>query len=86
MTLTNVYNPSYNRGPSDYDVKHTFVSNWIYALPFGKQAKLGGWEVSGILYARTGRALTITQTQGVLSTGTGNRPDRLATNLAWGRR
>jgi hypothetical protein len=35
------------------------VSNWIYALPFGKESKLGGWQLGGILYARTGRALTI---------------------------
>lgn len=81
VTLTNVYNPSYNRGPSDYDIKHTFVSNWIYGLPFAKDSRLGGWQVSGILYARTGRALTITQSQGVRSTGTGNRPDRLMQDI-----
>ena len=48
-----------------------------------RTSSLGGWQVSGILYARTGRALTITQTQGVLSTGSNtgqqgaNRPNRL---------
>ena len=79
----NTYDPNYNRGPADYDIKHTFVSNWIYALPFGKDSKLGGWQFSGILYARSGRALTVTQSQGVLSTGTNagqqpqNRPNRI---------
>ena len=88
VTLTNVYNPGYNRGPADYDVKHTFVSNWIYALPFGKDSVLGGWELSGILYARTGRALTITQAQGVQSTGSNtgqqgaNRPNRIGDGAA----
>jgi hypothetical protein len=83
VTLVNVYDPSYNRGPADYDVKHTFVSNAVYALPFAKNAWYGGWQVSGILYARTGRALTINQSQGVLSTGSNggqqgsNRPNRL---------
>jgi hypothetical protein len=83
VALTNTYNPGYNRGPADYDVKHTFVSNWIYALPFAKESKWGGWQVSGILYARTGRALTITQSQAVLSTGSNasqqqnNRPNRI---------
>jgi hypothetical protein len=81
VTLTNVYDREYNRGPSDYDVKHTFVSSWIYALPLGKESKLGGWEVSGIFYARSGRALTITQTQGVLSTGTGNRPNTISDDI-----
>jgi hypothetical protein len=83
VALVNTYNPNYNRGPADYDIKHTFVSNWIYALPLGKDSKLGGWQFSGILYARSGRALTVTQTQGVLSTGSntgqqsGNRPNRI---------
>jgi Carboxypeptidase regulatory-like domain len=87
VTLVNTYDPDYNRGPADYDVKHTFVSNWIYAVPFGKESKLGGWQVGGILYARTGRALNITQSQTVQSTGSGtglqsaNRPNRLADNI-----
>ena len=25
VTLTNVYDPHYNRGPSDYDITHTFI-------------------------------------------------------------
>jgi hypothetical protein len=88
VTLLNVYDPSINRGPSDYDVKHTFVSNAVYALPFAKENKLlGGWQLAGIVYARTGRALTITQSQGVLSAGTNigqqqaNRPNRLQQNI-----
>ena len=36
VTLTNVYDPQYNRGPSDYDVTHTLSSSWIYELPFGR--------------------------------------------------
>ena len=36
----------------------------------------GGWQVNGIGYFRTGLPLTVTQTQNVLSTGTGNRPNR----------
>ena len=67
--LVNVYNPDYNIGPADYDVKHTFVSNFVYALPFGRTHKLGGWEMSGIVYARTGRALNITSSQAIQSIG-----------------
>jgi hypothetical protein len=87
VALVNTYDPGYNRGPADYDVKHTFVSNWIYAVPFAKNSKLGGWQLGGILYARTGRALNVTQSQAVLSTGTNSgqqsaqRPNRLTDNI-----
>ena len=70
--LVNVYDPDYNRGPADYDVKHTFVSNFVYALPLGKNHKLGGWEVSGIVYARSGRALILSgPVEELLCNGTG---------------
>ena len=75
--ITNTYDLDYNRGPSDYDVKHTFSSSWIYELPWAHNTYYGGWQLSGILYLRGGLPLTITQTQGVQSTGTGNRPDRI---------
>jgi len=77
VTLTNVYNPQYNRGPADYDIKHTFSSSWVYELPWYRTQWYGGWQVSGILLLRGGLPLTITQAQGVLSTGTGNRPNRI---------
>jgi hypothetical protein len=80
--ITNQASLAYNRGPSDYSITHTFVSNWIYALPVAKDNKIfGGWQVSGILYLRSGRPLTISQTQNVLSTGTGNRPNTLSTDF-----
>jgi hypothetical protein len=71
----NAYDAAYNRGVSSYSVRHTFTSNWIYELPFGRDSKLGGWQVSGILFVRSGLPFTVTQTQGVASTGTGNRPN-----------
>ena len=77
VTLTNVYDPQYNRGPADYDITHTFTSSWIYELPWARDKLYGGWQMSGILLRRGGLPLTITQTQGVLSTGTGNRPNRI---------
>ena len=75
--ITNTYDLGYNRGPSDYDVRHTFSSSWIYELPWARNAFYGGWQMSGILYLRGGLPLTVTQSQGVLSTGTGNRPNRI---------
>ena len=77
VTLTNVYDPQYNRGPADYDITHTFSSSWVYELPWHHADWYGGWQLSGILLLRGGLPLTVTQTQGVLSTGTGNRPNRV---------
>jgi hypothetical protein len=77
VTLTNVYDPQYNRGPADYDITHTFSSSWIYEIPWARNALYGGWQISGILLLRGGLPLTVTQNQGVLSTGTGNRPNRV---------
>jgi len=78
VTLTNIFDPEYNRGPADYDVTHTFSSNWIYELPWAAQRAYGGWQVSGILYLRSGLPITITQSQSMLSTGIGNnRPNTI---------
>jgi hypothetical protein len=78
VTLTNIFNPAYNRGPTDYDVTHTFSSNWIYELPWAAQKPWGGWQISGILYMRTGIPFTVTQSQSMLSTGvTNNRPNQI---------
>jgi outer membrane receptor protein involved in Fe transport len=58
-------------GPSDFDIRHRFVANFIVELPFGEgkamlqdgvgSAILGGWLVSGIYSARSGRPFTVTQ-------------------------
>jgi len=78
VTLTNIFNPEYTRGPADYDVTHTFSSNWIYELPWAAQRAYGGWQLSGILYLRSGLPITITQSQSMLSTGiTNNRPNTI---------
>ena len=77
VTLTNVYDPQYNRGPADYDITHTLSSSWIYEIPWARDKLYGGWQFGGILLLRGGLPLTVTQTQGVQSTGTGNRPNRV---------
>jgi hypothetical protein len=56
----------YDNGYNNFDVRHTFNVSLLYALPYGKgrqfgsdagplvQALLGGWEVGGIVNARSG--------------------------------
>ncbi|MGI8564952.1 MAG: TonB-dependent receptor domain-containing protein [Pyrinomonadaceae bacterium] len=66
-------------GPSDFDVRHRFVINGIWELPFGRgrayfqegvgAALLGGWELSGSFNARTGRPFTVTQSGDPLALG-----------------
>ena len=51
VTLTNVYDLDYNRGPADYDITHTLSSSWIYELPWAREKLYGGWQFSGILSA-----------------------------------
>ena len=78
--LTNWY------GPSDFDVRHRFVANAIWELPFGKGRKyftegvgaaiLGGWELAGSLNMRSGRPFTVTQSGDPLKLGS------LSTTLA----
>ena len=58
--------PSSDRGLSDFDIRHNFVSNFFWELPFGKGRKfgagysgvaeklIGGWGVSGILNFQSG--------------------------------
>jgi hypothetical protein len=77
VTLTNVYDPQYNRGPADYDITHSFTSSWIYEIPWAREKVYGGWQLGGILLLRGGLPLTPATTTGVLSTGTGNRPNRI---------
>ena len=58
-------------GPSDFDVRHRLSANFVAELPFGEGKPyanegaarhiLGGWLVSGIFSARSGRAFTVTQ-------------------------
>ena len=69
--ITNAFDIEYDRGLSSYDVRHTFSTNAIYEFPWARDRWYGGWQVSGILFLRGGVPLTITQTQGVQSTGDG---------------
>jgi hypothetical protein len=58
------------RGPADWDIRHSFTANSVYELPFGKgrrwlkdglaAALIGGWDLSGFFNARTGRPFSVT--------------------------
>ncbi len=58
--IQDIYNLSAFRGSSDFDIRHNFNANFMYALPFGKGKLLlhnapawadeivGGWQVSSV--------------------------------------
>lgn len=58
-------------GPADFDVRHRFVGTFVAESPVGADrpvnlgragnALLGGWSLSGIYTARSGRPFTVTQ-------------------------
>jgi len=89
QTVLNFYDINYNRGVADFNVPHNFNFSGTYELPFGKGRTLlagangltdklvSGWQLGSVVLMRSGLPFTVTQQQGVLSTGTGNRPDRI---------
>jgi hypothetical protein len=64
-------NPQADYGPSAFDIRHQFVFNYLYELPFGKgrlfmrnanpvvEQLLGGWDVGGITNVHSGFPFTI---------------------------
>jgi hypothetical protein len=69
------YGAAYSNAP--WDIRHNFVLNGIYELPFGKGrmfgskwnpvvgAILGNWQLNGILAVHTGHYFSLTTQQGV---------------------
>jgi hypothetical protein len=88
-TLNN-WNFNQDRAPANFDVRHVWSTSGIYELPFGKGRRfasglgaaansiVGGWQVDAIITVQSGLPFTVGQQQGLLSTGTGNRPNRIA--------
>ena len=53
--VPDTYNTSNLWGPSEYDVHHIAIINYIYALPFMKNNKwIGGWSIAGTAQFQTG--------------------------------
>ncbi len=84
QTYTNI---KAGRGPSGYDVRHRGVFSGVYELPFGKGKRylnsgvgafiLGGWQLTGIVAATTGRPFTVFLQNGV-NNGAPSWPNRIA--------
>jgi hypothetical protein len=78
-----------DRSSTNQDVRNTFTTNAVYQLPFGRGRRflnegvagniLGGWDLSGIMSARSGEPvnITITRKANVMADGitSGQRPN-----------
>jgi outer membrane receptor protein involved in Fe transport len=76
----NTMNLRGDKALSDYDVRHRFVSSFIWEIPGPRTGParwiLGGWQTNGILVAQAGRPFTVTSGQDRALSGTGTqRPD-----------
>ncbi len=65
QTANNPNDFSAERGNNAFDVRHSANVSAMYELPFGKNSKglaksvLGGWEVGGVMNARTGLPIDV---------------------------
>jgi hypothetical protein len=71
VTFQNMSCRACDRSSSPYDIRHTMTSNAIYELPWGPGRRymnghgllptlFGGWQLSGLATASTGRPVNIT--------------------------
>ncbi len=84
QTVTNL---DAGHGPAGYDVRHRAVLSSVYELPWGPgrpwlneggllSSIVGGWQVSGILTATTGRPFNVSLATGV-NNGAPSWPNRI---------
>ncbi len=62
-------------GPSDYDVRHRFTSNFVVNLPLGKNLITRDWVASGVFAARSGRPFTVNQSNNNVGQSMTGLPD-----------
>ena len=64
-------------GPSNYDRRHVFNIGYIYDLPFWREQNtllknlLGGWQISGATFFRTGTPFSVVRTNDIAGVGDG---------------
>jgi hypothetical protein len=76
--LWNTYDDTIYQGPSNFDRRHVASISYIYDLPFWRnptsllQNILGGWQISGATFMRTGTPFTITRSDDRAGVGDGS--------------
>lgn len=78
-----VYNHANERSTSGFDLRHRFVTTFLYDLPFFKGSKgltralLGGWQASTIITLQDGYPAPVLANRDTTGTGVQSRPDVL---------
>jgi hypothetical protein len=52
-TTQDPFNRKGDRGRSGFDIRHNFVANVLYELPFGHKSQFGGWQISAIAHVHS---------------------------------
>jgi hypothetical protein len=82
----NPYNWRLDYGNANWDIRHRFVANYIYELPFFRYAKgalhtaLGGWQLNGITTMQSGLPFNVSISTDTANTSAGGtyRPNLVA--------
>jgi len=77
-TTQNPFNRKGDRGRSGFDIRHNFVANVVYELPFGRGSQFGGWQISAIANVHSNVPFTPVlafDNAGLQSLLTSERPD-----------
>jgi hypothetical protein len=73
-----------DKGLSDFDIRHRFVSSFLYQVPGPRAGAgkwiLGGWQTNGIFTAQSGSPFTVTSGQDRALAGTGTQRANLVGN------
>jgi hypothetical protein len=76
--LWNTYDDTIYWGPSEFDRRHVMSFYYIYDLPFWREPAnllqniLGGWQISGATFLRSGTPFSITRTNDRAGIGDGS--------------
>ncbi len=76
--LWNTYSDTNYWGPSSFDRTHVASIYYIYDLPFWRnggspmKSLLGGWQISGATFLRTGTPFSVTRTNDIAGVGEGS--------------
>lgn len=75
--IFNTYDDTGYWGPSNFDRRHTLIIHYIYDLPFFRDQTsivaniLGGWQISGASFFRSGTPVSVGRTNDIAGVGDG---------------
>jgi hypothetical protein len=60
LNPTDNFNINLDRGRADFDIRHKFVTDFNYEIPFARENRwLGGWEATGIVTIQSGAPFSV---------------------------